>query len=649
MATKKQLKDKQAFAGGDRDVAQEIETTFQQMVDSRFKFERQWHENNFFDDGFHYRFISGDTRQIIDYADGNSISNPRRAIPKSSRQIRGIINLLLANRPTPVPYPESLLEANFSSHDVYMAARERESKDVKNISIWLLSEWERLRFLPYHLPYMLLLAAKNSASYLQIYPNNTTKMLSVNTYDAFDIVLSGELSDIEEEPLIIKACPQYMDWIWNHPKFENKEKVLPDNLFSASKIKQNYMQQKYGSINKPHATDTAIIKEALIKTYVDGKVLDAIKKQKDAELFFRVKEGDVILRQVFVGSGFKLYDKFLPLTRYNIIDFRYEPGAIYQTPLLERFKPANKVLDNIISRVERNLYSISGGKYWRRKGDDWEMTNDTYGQVIESVTPPQPVDTPTVPGFVFDMVGLMTSFIEEQGVTTSALGKIPSGVRSGKMIESLKESEYANLTMPLEQVKDTVRRAAEVMIDLASKYYVNPQRVNYQEGADNYEFDVIGEVGARQLNNEYRGGEMVGATVLKPNRRFRVDIENGMGYTAEGKRQNATELVQLMADMANKGLAPMEAVKEVVSQLLRSYQFGATAEIMQSYDKFVAEAPQNAKDRMAETKIAVVEALKDLGLVGKDMENMQVNATKVGVMEAAKDMQTPSQPTQPSV
>lgn len=639
--------DELAF-GGSKDEAHNIETTFAEMVDNRFKYERTWHENNFFDDGFHYRFISNETRQVIDYADANSVLNPRRAIPKASRQIRGVINLLLANRPLPVAYPETILEGNYSSVDVYTQAVNREYDDVKRTSFWLLSEWDRLRFMSYHMPYSLLLSAKQGVSFIQVYPDTQSQKLKVANYDAFDIVLPGEITDVNDSPFLIKACPQYMRWIWNHPYFgEEKYKVQPDNLKAASKIKDHYLKNKYGNVTNPKETDTAIVKEAYIKVYVDGKILSEMKKQKNGEYMTKIfKEGDIVIKQIFVVDGKRLYSTYLPISQYPFVDFRYEPGGMYQTPLIDRFKAANKVLDNVVSRLEKNVYSLSGGKYWRRKGEPWEMTNDSFGQIIESATMPQPIDTPTVPGFVFDMIGLMTSFIEEQGVSTTALAKIPSGVRSGNMLESLKESEYSNLTIPLEQVKDTVKRTAELMTEMAARYYTKRQKVMYNDSGYNYEFDIIGQRGADELKDMYRGGEIVNTTILKPNRQFKIEIESGMGHTQEGKRQNAMELTKLMADMATQGLVPLEAVKEVVNQLLKSYQFGATADIMKSYEKFVAEAPQNAKDRMTETKIAVVEAMRDLGLAGKDMEDMQVNATKVGVVEAAKDLQHPPQTTE---
>ena len=55
--------------------------------DSRRSYERRWYDNNFFDDGFHFRYLSRSQNKIIDLSERQTIYNPIRAIPKASRQI----------------------------------------------------------------------------------------------------------------------------------------------------------------------------------------------------------------------------------------------------------------------------------------------------------------------------------------------------------------------------------------------------------------------------------------------------------------------------------------------------------------------------------------------------------------------------------
>jgi len=72
----------------------------------RKPFERRWYDNNFFDDGHHFRYVSRVTGKIVDANDRVGMNDPKRAIPKASRQIRGVANLLSQADYMPVIYPE---------------------------------------------------------------------------------------------------------------------------------------------------------------------------------------------------------------------------------------------------------------------------------------------------------------------------------------------------------------------------------------------------------------------------------------------------------------------------------------------------------------------------------------------------------------
>src|SRR3990167_7270052 len=74
--------------------------------DARMPFERRWYDNNFFDDGKHFRYLSRTQNKIVDASESQSLYTPLRAIPKASKQIRGVANLLLSYDPVPIVYPE---------------------------------------------------------------------------------------------------------------------------------------------------------------------------------------------------------------------------------------------------------------------------------------------------------------------------------------------------------------------------------------------------------------------------------------------------------------------------------------------------------------------------------------------------------------
>ena len=89
-----------------KDVGQMVEELRLLAYSGRRVFERRWYDNNFFDDGFHYRYLSRTTNKIVDLSERATIYTPQRAIPKASRQIRGVANLLVSQDPTPAVYPE---------------------------------------------------------------------------------------------------------------------------------------------------------------------------------------------------------------------------------------------------------------------------------------------------------------------------------------------------------------------------------------------------------------------------------------------------------------------------------------------------------------------------------------------------------------
>src|SRR3990167_1884513 len=89
-------------------IGQHVDELYRFASTERKSFERRWYDNNFFDDGFHYRSLQRSTGKIIDLSDKSTLYSPMRAIPKASRQIRGVANLLVSNDPTPVIFPEKI-------------------------------------------------------------------------------------------------------------------------------------------------------------------------------------------------------------------------------------------------------------------------------------------------------------------------------------------------------------------------------------------------------------------------------------------------------------------------------------------------------------------------------------------------------------
>ena len=619
-----------------KEIGQAIDDMMNTAKSSRRNFERKWYENNFFDDGHHFRYLSRLQNKIIDLSEKASIYAPMRAIPKASRQIRGLANLLTSQDYIAVIYPEKVEKANYEPQEYETALKEAKMV-AKRSGHWIEEEFKN-QDIKNKLSLMSILSAKNYISYLQVFPDAEKEKIVTVVRDAFDVYVMGELNELEDSPYAIIAHPKVISEIKANELFDKEQrmKINPDNRHASSEIKEAYMKGKFGREFNDDSTATIILKEGYLKEHLNSDNFKIIKKQRDAMDILRNKdEGDIVYRQVFAAGNIELYDKYVDLPGYPLVDFRYEPGPLYGVSVIERFIPSNKSLDMVMSRIERYTNTMAVGVWMKRQGEQFNLTNASGGQVIEyKSVPPQQGAIAPLPAHVFNFVELLNEFIEEQGVTTTTLGKIPAGVKSGTAIESLKESEYANLVIPQRMFKETIKRIAQKFLDYADKYFISPQTVYFLEKGEPQYFDIIGKsaMDKRAELNVPVEGEVV---PLSKESRVDIEVQSGLAYTQEGKKAAAKDLGDYMIQLAQLGLLPPEAVTVFLGEFLKTFQFGPTGDIVSKMEEFTKSGMIN--DSMLEKiKLAVAEVIKESGIAEED-EQHDIEKIKVAVAEALKD------------
>src|SRR3989304_337278 len=134
-------------AGTNRVISPEMGQAVEEMVtaakSTRRGFERRWYDNNFFDDGYHFRYLSRQTNKIVDLSERANLYYPMRAIPKASKQIRGVTNLLMSNQFSPVIYPKRVIKQNYSSDGEYQQAQQLAKLIAQKTGNWVQDEWKR--------------------------------------------------------------------------------------------------------------------------------------------------------------------------------------------------------------------------------------------------------------------------------------------------------------------------------------------------------------------------------------------------------------------------------------------------------------------------------------------------------------------------
>lgn len=619
-------------------IAAAIDNLTTVFANQRKTFERHWYDNNFFDDGHHFRYVSRSTGKIIDLSKRQDLNMPERAIPKASRQIRGIANLLLALNPHPTIYPEPITQSNYPNPADYQAALQISKTTAKKVGGWLEEEW-RNQGLKEKLIQMIILAAKNSVSYLEVWPDAVEEKIRTQVYDAFDVYLMGNLTDMYESPAIIKAIPQRIVVIRANEDFDPDQrlKLSPDNKYASSEIKQAYLQTKFGAAINSDEAATIILKEAFLKEYLTEDNWDDVKELgKEHDVLKGKKIGDMVMRHTFTAGGVWLKDEYVDLPDYPFVSFRMEPGPIYQIPLMERFIPANKSLDIAMSRIERYMNSMVAGIWLRRKGENFQITNAPGGQLVEyEGTPPTQAQMGNIPSFAFNYINQLNQIIEEQGASASALNVLPDGVKSGVAIESVKQTEYSNLKMSSDMLKNTVKTICEKFLDIADNYFVSPQTTMLMDQGEPQYFDVIGN-NALKTRKKSKIGLPSGVVPLKKEYKVDIEIESDMGYTMEGKRNTMQQIITLLVQLAGQQLVSPQAVKLVVTKFLETFQFGSTQEFMDAMDQTGQTQGLDDKQLM-QMKIASAEAMKDMNVVGPQADQKMIQMIKVGVLEAMKE------------
>lgn len=600
-----------------RQIGQEVEQMMKMAETIRKNFARHWYDNNFFDDGQHFRFISRTTGRIVDLSEKASLYTPKRAIPKAARQIRGMSNLILSQDFIPMVKPEKVNQYSYPDPMMMQQAYEDAKVRAKKVGSWLTNEWKE-QDMEIKLAMMVLNTMKHGISFMQVWPDAIEEKIRTQVYDAFDIYLVPNFTEIYDSPFIIKAVPKTIKEIKANENFdeEQMQKISPDNKYASDEIKQAYLASKYGLEGQLSETAaTLILKEGFIKEFLDDSNWSRASKQSDETGAMEGKsKGDPIVRQVFVAGSITLKDTYTNLPDYPFVDLRMEPGSIYQVPQIERFIPANKSLDTIVSRIERYIHTMDTGVWLKRRGENFKISNVAGGLVAEyDATPPQQMPIQQLGNDVYNFANMLDSYIEEQGVTTSALGQLPKGVKAWGAIESLKASEFSNLYINIKQVKKTVQRISEKMLDIADSHFVSPQTVYNIENNEPEYFDVMGQKG---IDLRQQLGEEVGQDVVPLKKDYKVDIEveSGLGYTDEGKKGRAMEIATFAIQMAQQGLVTPDAAKLIVNRLLEIYKFGPTAEIMEAMDNVPPMTQQMpfTSDQNMQMKTNLLEVIADI-------------------------------------
>ena len=373
----------------------------------------------------------------------------------------------------------------------------------------------------------------------------------VDVLDAFDLMIMP-CDHIEQSPFVIKTFVKTLEEYKSNKEYANTSKISTDSKMAASDMKEARLSEKFGGGNSgEEKVSTAVGKELWMKIHRDGRTQ---------------------MRVVTTAGGQTLRDKVIDRSDYPFVLLKGHTGSIYQPSWIEKFISVNKSLDVFVSQIENYTNTMVRGRYFKQKASSISRVTTDDGEFIEYDTiPPQQQEIISLPSYLFAHIGNLEKWIEESGVSTVALGRIPRGIRAAKAIDSLKQSDYANLRVLVANIQTTIQELTDKVVKIAATNYLLPQnvyRTDEEEQPDN--FSVLGEAGKDlAINQSAINGEKP-PVIISKDIKVRAMVVSGISYTEEGKRETLRELYA-------SGVIPLRT-------LLQAYNFSNVGDIIQQLE-----------------------------------------------------------------
>ena len=373
--------------------------------------------------------------------------------------------------------------------------------------------------------------------------------LRVRQHDPFDVyfdkrarLYAGRLAG----RFVAKTPVRSVDEVKADKRYDEKtrKEVKPDEEMATSRLKAKILTKEMGS-NEDKAIPTVTVKEF--------HLWDDEKNGKKGHIKVFTYAGDQVLLEEDSP------DKEFPIYFYQI---SMNPLKVYQRAWVTDAIPLNKAIDRSVSQKIMYMNQALVFRLIAEKGHGAGMVTNEMGEVLEinkGRTFQQMVMNPMPSGYD-SVTNELNNYIEDTlGAHDAALGRMPTGARSGDTLEAIQAADANNLTGLTQSLESFLSVIFERMLDIIAKKYQVSRIIKLAEPEEGQEYmKVIGQ-GAKQRPE--------GATIITEDNEVIVKIGSWLGHTLEAKRET-------MMKLAEMGVLPAEEV-------LRQFEFPNVEELSQ--------------------------------------------------------------------
>ncbi len=570
---------------------------------SRRQFEMRWYLSDNFWENNHF------VQSINQMGQLEPIKFPRgvqiRPIPRAKKQIRSGVNILTQNDPKWVIYPENTPTPEGQDPQAAAADKKKHEDDVMRLGHWMDDLWNFLG-MKKAVGKLVEHGERYNVGYIEI-GGDPEGNIFIDNYEPYDVWHDVSVENLQECDIFIKAVNRTIQYVKDVKGGEYEEIKNPlTGEVTIEKVPGStngflYDPSKTKDL-KPEArqalSDWKDIKlreknRGMNRMIEDPRIAKVFLK----EIWMRNKEGTFDL--ITECQGKKLRFVRTKKTRVPFVAYSPNQGALLNTSNLEDLIPMNKGIDIITAMIEGYSRVVGVGRMLKPKLSKLERIQNENGEIIEyeGQQPPTWLPVPPMANTVFSVIQLYTTFMDEVGASFTAFGKAPKGVKAYKAIEAMKQAEFTNRRSSIDNLKEAISEIAEMIMDLGDEYFMNPVTVKHMtDGKPDY-FQIASSESPFVQNPE---GHVVPVSAKYM---VKVEIENAMSYTEEGKRDTYMQL-------ASEGFLPREEV-------LKVFKFSNIQDIIEKLNEEIKqkqemEAQAKGGDKPAGKPPSVSIAFKDM-------------------------------------
>lgn len=372
---------------------------------------------------------------------------------------------------------------------------------------------------------------KYGIGYRQVGYDPKNKVAIRWSIDPMDLWNGNGSDEMEDAPYIIKTVRRTIGYV-RQRYGKDAEGVAPDNELAADEYKKLSIQINYQQDSTSNGIreedQTVILKECWYRLYEPNKY------------------GGYINKCVFVDNKILNHEE-TPFDEYPFISYKSDivPNEASGEGHLKHVVAPQRMLNMLNMQLLEYNHLVNNGRYLVDKGSGLDIIVNQMGQIIQknqgkTVTPlPPPPISPTLEM----QLRLANEFIEVIGGQSDAsLGRVPTGVTSGKGLEALQYGDSNNISDLRDNFEDSLALEAQWILKMYSLFekdgLVLSSRISDEE-VDT--FAVVGQaaykaIGAKEPK-EYLtdNGDYCGVCSILTDNQVKVSVTSQLGETREAR------------------------------------------------------------------------------------------------------------------